>query len=273
MHLIRLVFGWYIKASIHVSLALVSLVAFTGRIFGIEVSLHYFLALFFGSIAAYNGIKYGLEPGRHPYRVPGGFTALIVLSLFCLAVALYHLSFLPLHVWILLTVCGGITALYAIPVKPGYRNLRSRGILKVVLVALVWTLASLWIPIWGIPEAGHWDMKIESFQRLIWVILLILPFEIRDMHQDPPNLRTIPQRWGVRVTRRVAWASVVLFVGATFMKDSAITGEFLCKTLVGVLMGVSVSLAREQQGPYYASFWVEGIPIFAWLLLVLLQQG
>ena len=90
MHLIRLVFGWYIKASIHVSLALVSLVAFTGRIFGIEVSLHYFLALFFGSIAAYNGIKYGLEPGRHPYRVPGGFTALIVLSLFCLAVALYH---------------------------------------------------------------------------------------------------------------------------------------------------------------------------------------
>ena len=272
MHLVRLVFGWYIKASIHVSLALVSLVAFTGRIFEAEVSHHYLLALFFGSTAAYNGIKYGLEPGRHPYRVPGGFTALLLLSLLFLTVALYHLSYLPLHVWILLMVCGGITALYAVPLKPGHRNLRSRGVLKVVLVALVWTLASLWIPVWGSPEAGGWDLIIESFQRLVWVILLMLPFEIRDMHKDPPNLRTIPQRWGIGVTRGLAWAGVVLFVGATWLKDATVSGEFLCKTVVGILMGISVTFAREQQGPYYASFWVEGIPIGAWLLLVLLQQ-
>lgn len=141
-----------------------------------------------------------------------------------------------------------------------------------VLVALVWTLASLWIPVWGSPEAGGWDLIIESFQRLVWVILLMLPFEIRDMHKDPPNLRTIPQRWGIGVTRGLAWAGVVLFVGATWLKDATVSGEFLCKTVVGILMGISVTFAREQQGPYYASFWVEGIPIGAWLLLVLLQQ-
>lgn len=271
MHLLRMVFGWYIKASIHVSLALVSLVAFTGRIFGIGVSHHYLLALFFGSIAAYNGIKYGLEPGKHPYRVPGGFTALVLLSLLSLTAALYHLSYLPPHVWILLMICGGITALYAVPLMPGLRNLRSRGVLKVVLVALVWTLASLWIPLWGSPEAGSWDLKVESFQRLIWVILLMLPFEIRDMHHDPPDLRTIPQRWGIGVTRRLAWAGVVLFVGATWLKDTSDSGEFLTKFLVGILMGISVTFAREKQKPYYASFWVEAIPIAAWLLLMLLQ--
>jgi hypothetical protein len=273
MHLLRLVLGWYIKASIHVSLALVSLVAFTGRIFEIEISHHYTLALLFGSIAAYNGIKYGLEPGRHPRRVPGGSTSLVILSLLCLTASLYHLSFLPYHVWMLLMVCGVITALYAIPLKEGHRNLRSRGVLKVVLVALVWTLASLWIPVWGFPESGHWDLKIESFQRLVWVILLMLPFEIRDMHKDPPHLRTIPQRWGIGVTRKLAWAGVVLFVAATCLKDTTVSGEFLCKTLVGILMGISVTFAREQQGSYYASFWVEAIPIGAWLLLVLLQQA
>lgn len=273
MRLLRMVFGWYIKASIHVSLSLVSLVAFSARIFEIEMSRHYVLALFFGSVAAYNGIKYGLEPAKHPYRVPGGFTALVLLSLLSLAAAFYHLSYLPPHVWILLMVCGGITALYAVPLMPGLRNLRSRGVLKVVLVALVWTLASLWIPVWGTPEASHWDLKVESFQRLLWVILLMLPFEIRDMHQDPPELRTIPQRWGVGATRKLAWAGVLLFVGATCLKDATAPGELLCKTVVGLLIGLSVAFARERQGPYYASFWVEGIPIGAWLLLVLLQQA
>ena len=273
MHFFRMVFSWYIKASIHVSLALVSLVAFTGRVFGLEVSRHYFLALFFGSIAAYNGIKYGLEPGKHPYRVPGGFTALLLLSLLCLAWALFHLSYLPPHVWILLMVCGGITALYTLPLMPGLRNLRSRGVLKVVLVALVWTLASLWIPVWGSFQIGDWDLGVESFQRFVWVLLLMLPFEIRDMHHDPPELRTIPQRWGTGATRKLAWAGVILFVGATWLKDAAAPGEFLCKTVVGVLLGLSTAYAGERQGRYYASFWVEGIPILAWLLLVLLQQG
>jgi hypothetical protein len=248
-------------------------VGFTGLTFGIVVSPHYLLALFFGSIAAYNGIKYGLEPGKHPYRVPGGFPALVLLSLLCLAIALFHLSYLPPHVWILLMVCGGITALYAIPLMPGLKNLRSRGVLKVLLVAVVWTLASLWIPVWGTPEAGNWDFAVESFQRLIWVSLLMLPFEIRDMHQDPPVLRTIPQRWGVGVTRRLAWTGVILFVGTTWLKDAIAPGEFLSKTVAGLLMGLSVAFAREHQGRYYASFWVEGIPIVAYLLLLLLQKG
>jgi hypothetical protein len=273
MHLLKMVFGWYIKASLHVSLALVSLVAFTGLIFGIEISLHYLLALFFGSIAAYNGIKYGLEPGRHPYKIPGGFSALVLFSLLCLVIAFYHLSYLPPHVWLLLMVCGGITALYAIPLMPGLRNLRSRGVLKVLLVAVVWTLASVWIPVWDPPQVGEWDLAVESLQRLVWVSLLMLPFEIRDMHQDPPQLKTIPQRWGVGVTRRLAWAGVLLFVGATWLKDAPAPGEFFCKVIIGLLMGLSVAFARERQGRYYASFWVEGIPIAAWLLLALLQKA
>ena len=155
---------------------------------------------------------------------------------------------------------------------PGLKNLRSLGILKVALVALVWTLASLWIPVWGVLEAGDWDLAVETVQRLIWVTLLMLPFEIRDMHQDLPELRTIPQRWGVHTTRWLAWVGVLLFVGATWLKDALAPGEIACKTAIGLLMGFSVTFAGERQGRYYASFWVEGIPIMAWLLLLILQE-
>ena len=272
MHFPARIFNWYIKASIHVSLALVCLVGFTARVLEVPVSPHYYLALFFGSVAAYNGIKYGVEPGRHPYRIPGGFTALVLLSLLSLTAALYYLSFLPPYVWLGLLLCGAITALYALPVIPGFPNLRSRGVLKVFLVALVWTLASVGIPVWGTKGAGGWDVGVEAFQRMLWVVLLMLPFEIRDMHHDPPGLRTIPQRWGVPFTRRLAWVGALLFIAATWLKDSPATGEFLCKAVTGVLTASFVAFARERQRPYYASFWVEGIPVFALFLLLLLQS-
>ena len=63
MSLPKAVLHWYIRGSIHVSLALISLVAFTGNVMEVPVSPLSYAALFFGSIAVYNAIKYGLERG------------------------------------------------------------------------------------------------------------------------------------------------------------------------------------------------------------------
>lgn len=270
MRFLRTVFHWYIKASLHVSLALVCLVSFSERVLGVGIPGHYYLALFFGSVAAYNAIKYGLEPRKHSAVVPGGFRLLVFFSLGSLLLGLYHLSFLPAHVWWGFASCGILAGMYALPVLPGFRNLRSIGLLKVFVVALVWTLASLWIPVRGTMDAGNWDFQVEGFQRMLWVLLLMLPFEVRDMEVDPPSLRTIPQRWGVRGTRRLAWVAALLFVSASWLKDSPAQGEMLCKAITGVVMGLAVAGATRDRGWYYAAFWVEGIPMLALLLLVFL---
>jgi hypothetical protein len=268
----KLLFDVYVRASLHVSLALVSLVAFTGAVFGLDISPHYYWALFLGSVAAYNTIKYGVEARKHLPGLRWGVRPLIAGSLLALLLALYHLAFLPPAYWFLLLVCGAISALYAVPLLPGVRNLRSFGLLKVFLVALVWTLASLWIPVWGRVEAGMWDLQVEGFHRMAWIFLLMLPFEIRDLHLDPPSLRTIPQRWGVAATRRLGWAVALVFVAATWLKDSPAPGELLCKTVTGLLLAGALARASERQGKYFASFWVEGIPIFSWLLLKGVQE-
>lgn len=271
VHFPKRLFDVYVRASLHVSLALVSLVAFTGDVFGLRISGHYYWALFLGSVAAYNTIKYGVEARKHLPGIPVGVRTLAAGSLLALILALYHLSFLPPVTWLLLLVCGGISALYAVPFLPGVRNLRSFGLLKVFLVALVWTMASLWIPVWGRLEAGMWDLQVEGFQRMVWIFVLMLPFEIRDLRRDPPALRTIPQRWGVGATRRIGWGCALLFVLATWLKDSPAPGEFLCKAVTGMVLAAAVAGASESQGKYYASFWVEAIPIFSWLLLSGLQ--
>jgi 4-hydroxybenzoate polyprenyltransferase len=263
-----MIFQWYIRGSIHVSLCLLALVGFSSAVFDAEVPKVYYLALFFGSIAGYNTIKYGPESGKHWRLVGGERRFVIALSALSCGAGIYYLMQLPPGVWLLLFLAGIITVFYAVPLKPGGINLRSYGLLKVILVALVWTVLSVWAPLWGQEELKGWDVGVESFQRILWVFLLMLPFEIRDLKTDPPQMKSIPQRFGLRATRNMAWGIAVLFALATGMKDSLAVGEFGVKTAVAVLMGLSISFATEKQHPYYAAFWVEGIPLVALGLLL-----
>ena len=263
-----MVFHWYIRGSIHVSLCLLALVGFSSAVFDSEVSVAYYLALFFGSIAGYNAIKFGPESGKYWRLVGGERPFVIVLSALSLGMGIYYLLQLPQGVWLHFLLAGLITALYAVPLKPGWVNLRSYGFLKVMLVALVWTILSVWAPLWGMNNLVNWDVGVESFQRILWVFLLMLPFEIRDLKTDPPQMKSIPQRFGLRATRNMAWGIAFLFALATGMKDSPAAGEYEVKIVVALLMGLSITFARERQHSYYAAFWVEGIPLAALGLLL-----
>jgi len=263
-----MVFQWYIRGSIHVSLCLLALVGFSSAIFDAEVPVVYYLALFFGSVAGYNAIKYGPQSGRYWHLVGGERRFVIVLSALSFGVGIYYLMQLPPGVWLLFILAGLITALYAVPLIPGGVNLRSYGVLKVLLVALVWTILSVWSPLWGLNQVANWDVGVESFQRILWVFLLMLPFEIRDLKTDPPQMKSIPQRFGLRATRSIAWGIAVLFALATGMKDTMAAGEYEVKTVVALLMGLSITFAGEKQHRYYAAFWVEGIPLLALALLL-----
>ena len=267
-----MVFQWYIRGSVHVSLCLLALVGFSSAVFDSEVPGAYYLALFFGSIAGYNTIKYDLESGKYWRLFGGERRILIVLSALSLAAGIYYLIQLSLGVWLLFLLAGLITALYAIPLKSGGVNLRSYGFLKVLLVAMVWTILSVYAPLWDMDYLVKWDVGVEGFQRILWVFLLMLPFEIRDMNSDPPQMKSIPQRFGLRATRNIGWGIAILFALATGMKDTLAVGEFEVKTAVAILMGFSITFAVKKQHRFYAAFWVEGIPLLALGLLLWFQN-
>lgn len=254
-------FAFYVQASFHVALALLSLLAFTQQLFDVAVPAPYYGVLFFGGMAGYNAIKFGAEPWKHRKTRGAWNRAILWVSLAGALLAFLFLVQLALAYWLLLGFSALFAALYALPVFPGFRNLRSFGLLKVVLVALVWTLVSLLVPLWASGSVAEWDLWVEGFQRLLWVSLLMLPFEVRDMRADPDALRTLPRRLGLKKTRLLGWAGALVLVGSTLLKDQLSGGELLAKGLAGLLTGLGVHFGREEQSPYYASFWVEAIPM------------
>lgn len=265
MDFLKTLFHRYVSASIHVSLALVCLLGYTELRSGHTVGGAYYGLLFFGSIAGYNAIKALAVPKGYTYAdfwvrfVPG-------LSVPSLLAGLYFMTWLPVRTVVLLSLGAGIALFYALPLLPGKKSLRHFGSGKVFWVALVWTLVTLWIPFWGHMAWGM-EWMLQSVQRMLLVGLLMLPFEVRDMGRDPQDLQTFPRRWGLPATRRYGWVGCVVFLALMGLREAPLAAEWGSGALMAVLAGLGIQYSRVDRGAFYASFWVEAIPIAGYLAL------
>lgn len=257
-------FDFYLDASIHVAWAAVSFLQITAIVFATTINNHLYFALFFGTVACYNFIKYGVEAEKY-LLVSGKYLMLIQgISIISLLVALYHFYFLPLIVWIGFGLLILLTALYTLPVLPKSKNFRSFGGFKIFIVAIVWALATVTIPLLTADSVIYLDAGIELGQRFILVVVLMLPFEIRDLKFDPPILLTIPQRIGITRTKLLGIAMAVCFFFLTFFKNYVTPEEIGGKVAIFVLLLAVLWRTKKEQSKYFASFWVESVPLIWW---------
>jgi hypothetical protein len=261
-------FQWYLEASVHVALAVVSLTVVSSWQHNIPVNVHLILAQFFGTIAVYNFIKYGIEAQRYVFVPRGRHKKYFWFSIPASLLALYSGWFLWQELWSVFLVLAILVGLYALPMLKKGKNLRSIGWLKVFIVALVWALATVIVPVYQKESALFWDSWVEFGQRFLFVCVLMLPFELRDMEVDPVELRTLPQRYGLKNVKVLGMVWVVVFFLLTFLKDDMGYGELGRKALLAVVLLLMLWRMHTRNSRYFAAFWVEAIPMF-WLLLYL----
>ena len=266
------IFNFYLDASIHVAFAVISLILITNLYLNILPDHHLLLFVFFGTIPSYNFIKYGVEAKRY-FLVKNGYHKQIqIFSLILLALAGYHFFYLGYVVWFICLVLALLIGLYALPVFPKHKNLRNIGILKVILVALVWTGTTVIIPVVSSAITFSWDINLLILQQFILILILLIPFEIRDLEYDELNLKTIPQRIGVSQTKNLGLLLSLIFYLITFLKDDLSQLEIIGKTILFVILIIMLLMTRRNQSKYFASFFVESIPI-CWLGILVLMQS
>jgi len=265
-------FDFYLDASIHVALGVFALLKVTGILLHISVDSHLAYYLFFGTIACYNFIKYGVEAEKYLMVANRYHKNIQFFSFAALAVALYHLYFLTWETWCAIGVVSFLTAVYALPVLPHAKNVRSMGLLKIMLVGLVWAGSTVVFPVLEASESLKWDTWIETCQRFLLVLVLLVPFEIRDLKYDDRNLRTLPQRVGTVNTKRWGALWTVLLFLLTFLKDHISLDDVIGKGVLCLGLGGILLLTKRDQGKYFASFWVEAIPLVWWFVLLILQS-
>ena len=165
-------------------------------------------------------------------------------------------------IWIATTILGVLSALYAVPLLPSANNLRNLAGLKIYIVAFVWAGFSVLLPVLDAKMTLDWDFAVTFIQRMLLVLILILPFEIRDLQWDDKSLRTLPQVLGIKNATRLGIGLILIFFLMTFLKDEIHQNEIPLRLILSAVLVFILISKKRMQSKYFVMFWVEAIPIF-----------
>ncbi len=267
MKLWKVVFNFYINASIHVALAVYAFVRITELYLGLRYNENLDCFIFFGTITGYNFIKYAGIAKLYHRSLTENLKIIQVFSLVCFLVTLFYASKLSLQTLLFFIPLGLITLLYAIPFLSGFsKNLRNIGSLKIFVISIVWALTTVLLPVIDIQKSIDLNLTLKIIQRMLFVIVLTIPFDIRDLKFDHRKLQTLPQVLGVERVKKLGF----ILLGFTVVLEFFFTPNMSFKSVYLVVFLLSLILlqrAKRKQTKYYASFLVEAVPII-WLLLL-----
>ena len=261
MRIFKVLFDFYLDASIHVAFAVLSLIWISCMSLDIPIDFHLLIFVFSGSIAVYNFIKYGVEAKKYLLVTNTYHKRIQFFSLIFLGLAAYYARFLNLTIYFVLGVVAILVGLYALPVLPRASKLRNWGVSKVMIISVVWAIATVCLPVIGADQSFSWDVWIVFFQRVLFVLAWIIPFEIRDLKYDSPDLHTLPQSLGQKNAKKLGCLFLIFMYILTFFKDYIAPLELILTLFITTILSLFIWASKREQRPYYASFFVEGIPI------------
>lgn len=276
MSLLKSILDFYIRSSLHVAVCFVALFKVVSIIATIWIPNSVFLIAFCAIVIGYNLIKYShlLRKGvTFKFKYPIAF-----LTTACLFMSFYYLIKENHKVWILLVIVSLISFFYSFPLKNN-RTLRHFPSLKLFSVVLCWMLLLFALPSFSsfsalaiLTDSSDFNNQVYLTRMLsvfLFVYALCIPFEIRDLRYDDIHLQTLPQKIGVNKTKILG---IVLLIFSLIVYEF---GDFhpyfnpelnidFAFIIIVIITAIAIWFSDKFKSDYYASFFVEAIPVL-WL--------
>lgn len=273
MRTIKRIFDFYIFSNIHVAFAVFCLAKITLLNFSIEDNLLPWF-VFFSTIVSYNFIRLSkvleIQPEAFHF-IKLNIKGILWLTATSLFLTIYFAFSLKLKTLLALVPFFLFTLFYVVPI-PINKNketvLRSVALLKLFLIAISWAGVTVLVPLINYNVSIQYNEVIIFIQRFFFIVVITLPFDIRDLSFDNASLKTLPQVLGIQKSKVFGLFFLMLFLGLEFIKDTMTSETLQLHFLVAMISLFFLFKATENQNKYYSAFFVEGIPI-VWLLLFL----
>ena len=265
MTIFKRLFDFYIQSSIHVGLAVFSLVYSTAFENDLCKHITYPSCVLFGTILCYNFLKY-FDVYRKGKFKSLKYYGIILVCLFSLY-GFYFFFRIIIDAIKVQLILGGILVLV-------YPLLRKHGILKMFFVSFV--VAYLTAFVYIIKSPMYHGIAILDFaKRFVLISALMIPFEIYDSQHDDKAMNTLPQKFGIETAKKFGYFILLLFVVmdvVNFNFNGNIKFQYLfIDILIVFVIAISIYFSSIKRNQYYTSFWVESIPILWWVLLFMVQ--
>ncbi|MFK5890818.1 MAG: hypothetical protein QM486_08815 [Flavobacteriaceae bacterium] len=266
MKTFKKIVDFYIFSNIHVALACFSLTKLS-LLYWQNDSNYVPLFVFFATITSYNYIRLTRQKNIKSWLslwLQDNKNYLLLLSvLSLLGTSIFAINLTLKAVFILLPF-SFLTFLYVLPKRISQSlNLRNLPALKIFIIALSWAGITVLFPLVQFNIFNE-NVLWLFLQRFLFVVVLTIPFDIRDMPYDSKNLLTLPFLLGIRNVKILG----LLFLSLSALIEIYIFGTYNFRVTAFIIICLAFLLikATTKQGRYYSAFWVEGIPIL-WLTL------
>ena len=266
MEIAKRIFRFYINSSIHVGLAVVCFTEISRLHLQIPLNVPLLWFVLLATVTGYNFVKYaGIARWKHQ-RLPGSLRVIQVFSLICFLGLVYFSFQIALEVLLLALLLGVLNLFYALPIFKK-KNLRAVGGIKIYVIAIIWAGVTVLFPAidYGLDFSGN--LIFLLVQRFLYVLVLLIPFEIRDLQFDPPQLHTIAQRIGPKASRQLGIILLVIIALTNLFKRGVPMEVLVVDNIIYLLSAGLIWKASVDRHPYYTTFLVEGVPIL-WAILI-----
>jgi hypothetical protein len=277
MRLLKSILDFYIRSSLHVSVCFVALAIVYNESYRFYVPLIYYVFLFCSALAGYNLIKYGLIWVKKPIQTTWVIKAMTIVAT---GIALACTLDFSLYAWSFLIITILINCVYVLPIWKG-KGLRYSPFFKLFSVSMVWAILII-----AIPQFLHYDafstplimsefslsfesialIEIHTLKIFILVLALCIPFEIRDLKYDEESLHTLPQVLGVKLSKRIGLLLCAFYLAGIFYDLNLVEQFNIIESVMVLIIGLFIWFSDKFKTDYYASFFVEAIPVL-WLVL------
>lgn len=167
-----------------------------------------------------------------------------------------------------LIVPGLISVGYVIPflgIKKGKKGLRLRDLnwIKIFLIAVVWGYVTVILPILEVRAVRGSDLLI-LLERMIFVFMIALPFDIRDLKVDKFNgVKTIPSVYGVAKTMQLVLFSFLFLMVLVILNYVIIPIKPLYFAVYGlwlsfILTYIFIRISIDKTDDYYFTGLLDG---------------
>jgi 4-hydroxybenzoate polyprenyltransferase len=198
----------------------------------------------------------------HPFLIVFG----CLLSLYCL-------FFLPLKVIAVSVALGLLSLGYSLPILPfpQKKRLKDWGILKLILLALVWTCVTVLMPMFDYNKSFE-AYEVEFLLRFVFMLPLCIAFDIRDMETDKENsIYTLPNAIGLSNSYRLMDVCLIVLCGLAIWQyfRYPVLSRLWSGLVIVVLTKIMLQLSKKVDTDIFYLLCIDGMMlVYALFILI-----
>ncbi len=161
---------------------------------------------------------------------------------------------------------GVIAGGYVLPILPGRKRLRDLGWGKIIMIGWSWGWLTAFVPMIYFSQSTLSMAAMHGLERMLFIILLTIPFEIRDISVDQRvGLINIASRFGKSQVLRIARViAIVIALLSAVVSFQYLNASYALTVFGLVLLTLPlIPISYRIQDDYYYCGLIDGMMILA----------